>query len=167
MKTLRFVPVLSLILAALISLTGCVVIPRYKNYDDINRERLSSVDIYDLRNSETHYSDFLKTETPVYTLTNDQLDSFFSDLADIRFTDHIIIVLAAVDPSFWYDDWVVRINYTDGSYSLISCGGYGENYDVNNQAVDSNHYGCDDDEWQQFIGKYVPKDIFESQEQVP
>ena len=137
MKKLRLAWILLLIFVLLISLNGCVIIPRHMNYDDINREQVSSVDIYDLYKSESNYSDFLTTETPVYTLTNDQLDSFLSDLADIRFTDYIIIVLAAVDPSFSYGDWVVRINYTDGSYSLISCDGYGETYDANNQVVDT------------------------------
>ncbi len=163
-KTIRFVLILSVVSIMLNSLVGCIIIPQYTYYDDIDREQVSSVDIYDLRNGD-HSARFLETEVSVYTLTEYQLDSFFSDLADIRFANHIVIVLAAVDPSFYYDDWVVRINYTDGSYCLISCGGYGETYDANHQVIDSNHYSCDDEEWNQFIGKHVPKAIFESQEQ--
>ena len=145
----------------LISLTSCIV--TYKYYD-IDSEDVLSVGIYDLRDSETHYNDFLESETPVYTIEKEQMADFLNDLSDIRFSDTIIITLAAVDPSFYYGEWVVRINYTDGSYSLISCGGYGESYDINNKVTDSNHFSCEDDEWEQFIGKYVPKDIFGSQE---
>ena len=89
---------------------------------------------------------------------------FLSDLSNIQFSDTIIIAIAAVDPSFYYDDWVTRINYTDGSFSLISCDGFGESYDANDQVTDRNHFGCDNDEWKQFIGKYVPYDIFENNE---
>ena len=160
MKIFRAAAICSLVLAMVISLTGCIVIPIHKRYDDIDREQVASVDVYDLRNSESHYSNFLETETAVYTLSEDQLDGFFSDLANIRFTDNLIITIAAVDPSFYYGDWVVRINYADGSYSLISCSGYGETYDANGQVIDSNHFGCDDDEWEQLVGKYVPEDIF-------
>lgn len=164
MKTKRVLLISVLFLVILVSLTGCIIIPTYKQYD-IDAETVSSVEIYDLRNSDTHYSDFLASQTPVYTVEQDQTSDFLSDLSGIRFSDAIIIAIAAIDPSFVYDDWVVRINYTDGSYSLISCDGYGETYDANDQVIETNHFGCEDDEWKQLIGKYVPKDIFESEEQ--
>ena len=163
MKKINRILTVAFALTILISLTGCIVIPLYKYYDDIDTEKVSSVDIYDLRNSESYYSDFLETETPVYTLKDDQLNEFWGDLGKIRFTDQIIITIAAVDPSFSYDEWVVRINYIDGSYSLISCDGYGETYDKNNQVIDTNHFGCDNEEWKQFIGKYLPKELFEGE----
>lgn len=152
-----------LFLFVLVSFTSCIVIPMYKHYD-IDSEKVSSIEIYDLRNSETYYYDFPGEELPVYTIEKDQMTDFLSDLSDIRFSDTIIITIAAIDPSFYYGNWVVRINYTDGSYAFISCGGYGATYDENHQRTDSNHFYCDDDEWHQFIGKYVPKEIFENQE---
>lgn len=147
-------------LAIFVSLTSCIVIPRYKYYK-IDSETVSSIEIYDLRNSDTHYSGFLETETPVYAIEQEQIADFLKDLSDIRFSDSIIITIAAIDPSFVYDDWVVRINYSNGTYALISCDGYGQTYDENDEAIDGNHFGCDDDEWKQFISKYVPKDIFD------
>lgn len=146
-----------------IFLSGCIMIPRYKHYD-IDLENTSTIEIYDLRNNESHDSDFLETEAPVYIIEKEQMEDFLNDLCDIQFTDIIIITIAAIDPSFYYDDWVVRINYTNGSYSLISCGGYGETYNENNQVTNKNHYSCDEDEWEEFIGKYVPEDIFGNQE---
>lgn len=147
----------------LISLTSCIIIPRHKYYD-IDFEKVSSIEIYDLRSSETHYSDFIKSETPVYTIEEDKMADFLSDLSNIRFSDTIIITIAAIDPSFCYDDWVVRINYNDGSYFLISCDGYGENYDENDKVTGTNHFSCEDDEWKEFIARYVPEDIFEGEE---
>ena len=67
-------------------------------------------------------------------------------------------MLAAVDPSFHYGDWVVRLNYTDNYYELISSGGYGEIYDNNDEVVDTNHYGCEDDEWESFVTQFLPDD---------
>ena len=157
MRQILLISILSF--AMIVSLTGCIIIPRHMNYE-IDADDVSSVEIYDLRSSETHDSGFHKSETPVYTVEDDQITDFLSDLAEIQFTDTIVITIAAVDPSFYYGDWVVRINHTDGSYSLISCRGYGETCDENDQRTSSNHYGCEDDEWEQLIGNYVPADIF-------
>lgn len=154
---------LLLFLIVLLSLTSCILIPIQKHYD-IDPETVSSIEIYDLRGVDTYYSFFLESETPVYSIEEDQMADFLSDLSNIQFSDTIIITIAAVDPSFFYDDWVTRINYTDGSFSLISCDGFGESYDANDQVTDRNHFGCDNDEWKQFIGKYVPYDIFENNE---
>lgn len=162
MKTLKVFLISVLSLAILLSITGCVIIPLHKNYN-LDSEEVASVEIYDLRNSETHYSNFLEAESPVYTVKKDKTADFLSDLSEIDFSDALIITIAAVDPSFEYGDWVVRINYADESFSLISCNGYGESYDSNGETADDNHFGCDNDEWNQFIGKYVPEDIFEDQ----
>ncbi|MPM90422.1 hypothetical protein SDC9_137543 [bioreactor metagenome] len=162
MRVFKFSLLAILLIVVLTSFSSCIIIPVYKNYK-INREDLSSVDIYDMRNCENNYNDFFVAETPVYTLTDDQLDDFLSDLADIRFSDHIIIVLAAVDPSFSYSNWVIRLNYTDGTYTLISSGGYGETYDAKGDLIKTNHFGCDDDEWRQFISRYLPSELYEEQ----
>lgn len=156
LKQALLIPILSL--AMLVSLTGCIMIPRYKHYDIVS-DKVTSIEIYNLRDSEAYPS----SETLVYTIENNQMADFLSDLSDIRFSDTIIITIAAIDPSFNYGIWTVRINYTDGSYSFISCAGYGETYDANDQKIEGNHFGCDNDEWEKFIGKYVPQDIFKAQ----
>lgn len=149
---------LIIIISILLSLSGCVIIPVHKYYDDIETDKVASIDIYDLRNCEAFSSGFLETEVPVYTLNEEQIEDFWEDLAEIRFTDYIIIALAAVDPSFHYGDWVVRLNYTNNYYELISSGGYGEIYDNNDEVVDTNHYGCEDDEWESFVTQFLPDD---------
>ena len=142
------------------TMTGCIVIPLYKSYR-IDADTVASIEIYDLCDADTFGSNFLETETPAYEIPAEEKADFLNDLSKIRFSDVILIVLAAVDPSFYYDEWTVRINYTDGSYELISPDGYGEVFDSNGEVTDGHHYGCDQEEWTSFIGKYVPEDIFE------
>jgi len=69
----------------------------------------------------------------VHTLEASQTSDFLSDLAEIRFSDHLIITIAAMDPNFQYGNGVVRVNYTSGAYSLISCDGYGTDYDADGE----------------------------------
>lgn len=141
----------TLLSALLISLSSCVIIPRYKTYD-IDAETVSSAEIHQLGTEDY----FPGEETLVQTVEGDQLEDFLSDLSDIRFSD-IIIFPMAMDPGFDFGNWVVRINYTDGSYALISDGGYGETYDGNDSRTDLNHYDCDSDKWNAFINNYLPK----------
>ena len=142
------------------TLASCVVIPLHKRFE-IDTNTVASIEIYDLCESDSLYGGFLKTETPVYEIPEEKVANFLNDLSNIRFSDTIIITIAAVDPSFYYDDWTVRINYTDGSYELISCDGYGETFDENGENTDSHHFGCDQNEWWMFIAQYVPENIFE------
>lgn len=159
MKQKGILLILSLIIFS--SLTGCIIIPRYKYYN-IDVDDVSSIEIYHLSENERWYGDI--EEPGVYMIEEEEIDEFLDDLSDIRFSDHIIIVIAAIDPSFDYGEWVVRVNYIDGSYSFLSCAGYGEAYDQNNELIRSNHYGCDDEEWKQLIKRYVPVSIFYNQD---
>ena len=142
------------------TMTSCIIIPIYENFE-IDADTVASIEIYDLCEVDSLYGDFVKTETPVYEIPTEKNTDFLNDLAKIRFSDAIIIVLAAIDPSFYYDVWTIRINYTDGSYELISSDGFGQTYANNGEVIDSHHLGCDQKEWLAFIGKYVPKDIFD------
>lgn len=146
----------TLILVAL-SLTSCIIIPLYKTFD-IDPQTVSSVQIYDLCTDTEGF--FLDESEPVYEIPKDKTADFLNDLSGIRFSDTIIIAIAAIDPSFSFDTWTVRINYTDGSYELISNDGYGLSYNQDGEITDSHHYGCDQDEWDEFIAKYLPEDIY-------
>ena len=138
-----------------VSLSGCIIIPIHKNFDDIDEDKVTSVQIYDLRGESTE-GKLPEDAVPVYTVPEDQKEAFFDDLAEIEFTDHIIIVLAAVDPSFSLGDWVVRINYEDGGYALLGDGGYNIIYNADSEKTDSDHYNCDNAEWEEFLFKYLP-----------
>lgn len=144
-------------------LSGCVYIPLFERFE-IDPATVESIEIYDLRQCKSTFGgDFLETETPVYQIPAEQVDDFLADLADIQFTDAVVIIFPAVmDPSFYYDAWTVRINYTNGNYELISCDHFGQTFDKNGEKIDTHHWGCDSDKWWALIGKYVPKDIFEN-----
>ena len=159
MKRLRILLSVMLILSIFCSLTGCFVIPLYNNYQ-ISSDSVSSIEVYDLRNNDSYFEEFLKTESPVYTIPKDQVDDFLNDLSLIRFCDTVFITIAAVDPGFYYGSWVVRVNYNDTSYRLISDDHYSTHFDKNDELISSNHYGCDAVEWKDLLAKYVPKDIF-------
>lgn len=146
-----------LLVAMPVLFTGCITL-RF-HYDDINADQISSIAIYDLRESSDFGSGFYENTEPVYTLEEAQKEPFLEALAKIEFKDTLVLLPVPFDPSFDYGKWVVRINYTDGSYQLISCGGYGETFDANGETTDGNHYGCDDVVWEEFICDYVPAEI--------
>ena len=156
-----YIVIITLVIFLMVTLAGCLVIPLYERLN-IDADTVASIEIYDLSLCEniSMGSAFLETESSVYVLPNEQNVNFLNDLADIQFSDTLIITIAAVDPSFYYDDWTVRINYNNGSFQLISCDGYGETFDSDGKRTDGHHYGCDDEEWKLFIKKYVPSHIF-------
>lgn len=147
-----------LILFVLISilsvcLTSCIIIPLRRHYT-YSADEVSSVRFYDLRDSESRTTGFFEEETPVCTLPDEQIKEFLADFSRIKFKDSIIIVLAAVDPSFCYGPWVVEIVFADGSYSFYSTGGFGETFNANGECVKTNHYSADDEDLEKLIGKY-------------
>ena len=149
---------LLLLLATMLLLSGCIIIPVEQFYDDIETERVVSVEIYDLREHSVR-SKLPEGEEPAYTLPEAQIDDFCTDLSQVEFTEHIIIVLAAIDPSFSFGDWVVRVNYDDGGYMLISNGGYNITMDADRLKSSRNHWDADSTQWQELIQKYLPEDL--------
>lgn len=156
MKLIRVLTAATVLLSITLTLSGCIVIPITKRYN-IEHDTVDSIDIYDLRSCENRDHGTWETLSPFCTLSDNQLESFLNDLSGIRFEDTIIIALAAVDPSFSYGEWVVQIHYTDGTYELISSGGFGGTYSSDHERIATHHFGCDADEWAQFILKYVPE----------
>lgn len=146
-----------------VNLTSCITVPVYKNHE-VGKEELSSVQIYDLREYKSEGSSFLTTMSPAYTVKEDELDRFLEDLSAIQFSDvDIIFSVIPSDPSFSFDEWTVRLNYTNGSSYIFSCDGYGERYDADGNVIECDHFSCDNDEWNEFIGCYVPSEIFHVQ----
>lgn len=142
------------VIVLLVSLSGCIIIPLSKYYN-IPAEEVVSVQFYDLRNQNANGgTGFNQSEEPVYTVPEEEREKFLKDFSTLEFTDTIIIVLAAIDPSFSYGEWVVRINFTNGQYTFYSCAGYGETYNAEGKCVSSTHFSCNDEELEKLIGKY-------------
>lgn len=154
MKPYKLFLLVFTIIVLTVSLNGCIIIPLTEYYD-FSVEEVVSVQFYDLRNSESyHYSGFDKSCEPVYTVSEEDKAEFLEDFSKLEFSDAIVIVLAAVDPSFNYGDWVVRINFSNGQYTFYSSGGYGETFDAEGNRISSTHFGCDDEELEELVGKY-------------
>ena len=163
MRINRILAVIILVLFLASMLSGCFEIPFYKYYE-IDPQTVSSIQVYELWDVYTENAYFLKTEEPVYTLPASQNSACLGNLAKLRFRDSILIMLipAAVDPNFSFGQWTLRVNYTDGSFLLLS-DMYGERFDANGEHVRENIYSCDDqEEWYAFIAQYVPEDIFQA-----
>ena len=143
-----------MIFVLIVSLSGCIIIPLTKHYD-IPAEEVASVQFYDLRNQDSaHYSGFNTILEPVYTIPEEDTEAFLDDFSRLKFSDAIVIVLAAIDPSFYYGDWVIRINFSNGQYTFYSCDGYGETFDAEGKRISSTHFSCDDEELKNLVIKY-------------
>ena len=150
----RFRPLLCLLLILALTLSGCIVIPRPRNFD-IPAEQVASVNIYDLRSLEfSPGSGFHNDHSPNWTLPPESLEAFLTDFATLEFDDPLLIALGAIDPSFFYGEWVVRVNYTDGAYTFFSCDGYGETFDASGELLDTFHFSADDEALENLILQY-------------
>ena len=151
---------ISLILALFITVSLCACVTFRMKINDIEPGDVVSIEIYRITDPENRswWKKFYEIYDPVYTLAEYEKKPFLEDLGKIQFGDTIILI-AATDPGFSYGEWVARVNMTNGNSRFISCGGHGETIDKDGNFVESDHYGCDDEEWNELISKYLPKDI--------
>lgn len=159
MKLCKKLLSIPMILCIIFSLTGCIIIPRYKRYDDIDAEKVSTIEIYDIRECERKISSNVNADTLIYSLDENEFSDFLNKLSKIQFKDHIIIVLAAIDPSYNYGNYVVKIMYNNEKYMLISDAGFGELFDADGNRTSKNHFGCDTEKWENLIFDYLPEEI--------
>ena len=144
-----------LLIALLCTLTGCIVVPVHDYCNDIDPASVASIEIYNLRNVNTLEGRFLETETPVRILQPLQHAAFLYDLSRIHFTTEILLLPIPSDPSRYYGDLTIRINFTDGSFQLVSDRSFGQSFDKDGKMVEYNYYACDSAEWQQFVQNYL------------
>ena len=152
MKKIRLISLFILASTLLCAFTGCIT--RRTRVNDIVEADVASIQIYGLL-PEERTKGFHETIEPTVTLDSAQHGEFLEGLAKMKFSDTIIL-LGASDPSFHFGPYVVRLNFTDGSFRLISSQGYWETYDPQGNYVSKDHYGCDDDDWYAFLKPYLP-----------
>lgn len=156
MKSCKRIVFAVLALVLLTALSGCIMIPVSKHYD-IPREEVASIQFYDLRSEETIRSyNFEKNYEPSYTLPEKDIEPFLEDFSKLKFSRLILIVLASVDPSFDYGNLVVRINFSNGRFALYSYHEYGQTFDAEGECISTSHYGCEEEDLENLIGKYYP-----------
>lgn len=148
----------------ILSLTGCMFIPSWKKIDvryDVSE--ISSVEVYDLvtsydgrfMGSYENINDMEEDLDPVDTLESERFSDFVSDLEGLTFTNHMVLVLAPMDPYYAYQGYTVKITYENGDYDILSstCQLYQMEDDD-----DENNWSCDEEQWNRFIKRYFTVD---------
>lgn len=142
------------------SLTGCVFIPSWKQVDvRHDTSEIVSVELYNLTVSymgrfhgrEDCIDQMEEELDPIDTLDAENYDDFVKDLEKLTFTDHLILVLAAMDPAYYYRGYTVKITYENGDYDILSP--TGQLYDSGEKYIEDG-WNCDEDKWNSFIEKY-------------
>lgn len=157
MKWGKWLPIIMVALVLMATLSGCMVIPLAKYYN-IPTEDVESVQFYDLREETIYSHDFTQRHSPSYTLPEQDIPSFLYHFSKVKFSKIILIIPAAVDPSFHYGELVVRINFSDGKFTLYSCNGYGQTFDAKGKSISTTHYSCKEKDLLELISLYYPVD---------
>ena len=153
MKHLKRLILTAVILSLGICTSGCIIIPRETNYH-ISPDEVSSIQFYDLNGHEARYSGFQYNLSPVYTLSEEDHQDFLAEFSKLEFSDTVFITIAAIDSEYNYGNWVVRINFSDGSYTLYSSGNYGETFNAEESLTDWTRFSCEPTELAELIHKY-------------
>ncbi len=152
MKRTKFIFMLLIASTLLFSITGCVTLQM--QIDDVTEANVASIQIYRLL-PDDRVSGFHETSEPIVTLDPSRHGEFLEGLAKLKFSDTIPLFMAS-DPSFSYGAYVVRLNFTDGSFRLISDSGYGETFNAQGECVSADHYYCDSEKWEALLNPYLP-----------
>ena len=167
----RKITVLFVSLTLLFSLTGCVFIPSWKQIDvRHDTSEIVSVELYNLtvsysgRFNGSRIDEMEEELDPCDTLDAEDYDDFVKDLEKLIFSDHIFIILAAMDPYYHYKGYTVKITYQNGDYDILSP--VGQLYDSGEKYRETG-WSYDEDKWNTFIEKYFAVDQTESTSAVP
>ena len=129
--------------------TGCFVITLdeyYEIHQDVTQ--IQSISIHSCSDGETLSDD------PIIILEDEQFQPFIEDIEALPFRDKFLLILAAVDPSFQYGDYVIRIVYQDTSIELISNFGF-QLYQGADGSYHAPHYEINHELWLEFLEKYI------------
>ena len=153
------------------SLTGCVFIPSWKQVDvRYDTSEIVSVELYHLTDSysgrfgSSEIDQMEKELDPIDTLDAEQHADFVSDLENLSFTNHTLIVLAAMDKFHYYEDYTVKITYQNGDYDILSP--TAQLY-ISGEASSETGWDCDQEKWNRFIKDYFTVDQPEKPAPVP
>lgn len=149
------------LLAMLLTLTSCIVIPRDKYFNTLSSENVAEIQIIDIRQSDSADRHTIPANAAVYTVSEDNKASFLLALAEFPFDDSVVISCAAVDYSTWYEDFVIKLIYTDNSYRLISATGYNEYYEKSGVSDQRNTWRCEKNGFIELIKPYLPTEVFD------
>ena len=153
------------------SLTGCVFIPSWKQVDmRYDTSEIVSVELYHLidryegRFGSSEIDQMEKELDPIDTLDVEQYADFLSALESLTFTNHTLIVLAAMDKFHYYEGYTVKITYQNGDYDILSP--TAQLY-ISGEASSETGWDCDQEKWNRFIKDYFTVDQSEKSTAAP
>ena len=152
--------ILSVLLFSLIctSLVGCIhweTPVRYELMHD--HSNIKSIRIYSASESSYNYSD---PNDPCGELlsevSSEQFAAFAEKLSGLSFAEQHMILLIPVtyDPNFYYGNYIVKVEYHDGSCELIS-DIMQRQFRVDEKYPDMTRYGIEQEPWLAFLQNWV------------
>ena len=153
------------------SLTGCMFIPSWKQIDvRYDASEIVSVELYHLidryegRFGSSEIDQMEEELDPIDTLDVEQYADFVSALESLTFTNHTLIVLAAMDKFHYYEGYTVKITYQNGDYDILSP--TAQLY-ISGEASSETGWDCDQEKWNRFIKDYFTVDQSEKSTAAP
>ena len=141
-------------------LSGCIHWETEVNYELLHDiSQIQSIRVYDEDYSDGAY-DYSDPVDPCGDLlgeiSSDQFDNFVKELTELPFTESHLIILFPVtyDPNFYYGEYIVKIEYFDGSCELIS-DWLSRQFRLNERYPNTIRYGVDNEVWMDFLQKWV------------
>ena len=145
--------VVLLVIVLLCGLAGCIPVitdEYYEIYQEI--DQIKSIALFELNDEEDAQTNELK-ETPLVEIAEEDFASLVADLEGMYSKTGFYITIAAQDPSFFFDKYVIRIDYMNGDQEFVSNGGFQEVVVVEGQN-EGHFYDFDDEQWDAFLLKY-------------
>ena len=146
------------VIVMLCSLTGCIPVITDEYYE-ISQEtdQIKSIALYERNDSnDAEHNDLC--ETPLTEIGAEDFAKLVAELEGIYSKTGFYITIAAQDPSFYFDKYVIQIDYLNGAREFISNAGYQKVIETDG-TYKGWHYSFDDEQWDDFLLKYfaIPK----------
>jgi len=142
-----------LVIIVACNLMGCIPVitdEYYEIYHDI--DQIKSIALFELNDEADAKVNALK-ETALVEIAEEDFASLVADLEGMYSKTGFYITIAAQDPSFYFDKYVIRIDYMNGDQEFVSNGGYQEVIVVEGSNK-GYHYDFDEEQWDAFLLKY-------------
>ena len=115
-----------LVFVMLCSLTGCIPVITDEYYEIWQEtDQIKSIALYERNDSNDAEHNEL-CETPLAEIGPEDFAEFVAELEGIYSKTGFYITIAAQDPSFYFDKYVIQIEYLNGDREFISNAGYQE-----------------------------------------
>lgn len=99
--------------------------------------------------------DFPIEQDPVCYISENDFQSLMDDISNLKWSTGVILLPAAVDPSFYFGDYTLMIVYDNGDFEMISNGGMQVQKSADGKYFRSRHYGFPDDtDWLELLEQY-------------